>query len=1084
MAVPPLRIRLLGGFDLVHGDAHLILDSSRVQSLLAFTVLQRARAQPRQRIAFLFWPDTTEKQAQTNLRNVVHQLRRALPSVDDYLDVGPRTISLRLDAPVSADVVDFDFAADQAAEPGGPAAIEVLELAIRLYDGDLLPGCYDEWIEEERLRLRQRYAALLKQLLTAHTETGNHERTIAIAQRLLRHDALDEDAQRRLILAHAARGDRAQALRAYHECAAVLERELGVEPSGQTRAAYEAALGLTETRPSGAASAAGKALVGRAREWTALLDGWRAATTIRPHLILIAGEAGIGKTRLIEELAQWVVRQGYPVARARSYAAEGALAYAPVIEWLRSGALRPAIGRLDPPIRAELARLLPELGAHEGAFDTASSLAEAERRQRIYDAVAHSVHATERPLTLIADDLQWCDRETLELLHYLVRSSEKPLFIVGTARPEEVDDGHPLRDIVTGLAVIERFSGIELGALAAAETATLAEQLTGQPLHALEAAALHRETEGNPLFVIETLRTGWSAAHAHDRTSEGTRGAPLSPRVQAVIEARLRQLSPESRRLAEQAATIGREFTLTLLARVRGGDEKLLLQSLDELWRRRIIRERGGDAYDFSHDRIREVAYLGVSPLRRREHHLRVARALEELHGGAAGEASGQIAWHYDLAGVPDQATAWYVRAADAARRVSALDAVARLLSRALDLLRRLPDSRQRAERELEMRLAQAAALVALKGYAATESAESYRRASALCQELGRPVTAPILRALALASIATYDLEATESFGNQLVAAGDRDGDEVAAVEGCYVLGVANFWRGRLERARAHLEAALTRYRPERRSEHIRLYAQDPKVICLSRLAHTLWHLGFPERAIHTRDECLALAESLGDPFSHAYALWFTLLLAIDAEDWQRVRADVSAMQHVASEHGLGYIAAVVESFVGFRETLDGETIRGVARMHAALSDVRAAGQEAVLRPQTLSLLARAHAAAGNHCEGIDAVKAGLTFSARGARFWLSDLHRLHGRLSIAGDALESDIESAFTEALASAREQGSAWVELRAASDLAHWRMERGTSAQKADSRRLLERARARFTEGHHVPAIVEADRLLTSLL
>jgi hypothetical protein len=540
------------------------------------------------------------------------------------------------------------------------------------------------------------------------------------------------------------------------------------------------------------------------------------------------------------------------------------------------------------------------------------------------------------------------------------------------------------------------------------------------------------------------------------------------------------QLSPDARHLAEVAATIGREFTLNLLVNTCASDVESPLHALDELWRRRIIRERGGDAYDFSHDRIREVAYLRVSPLRRREHHLRVARALEVLHGEEATAHSGQIAWHYDLGGAADQAVVWHARAAAAARHVGALETVARLLRRALDLLQTLPATRERDARELEMRLALAAALVALEGYAAPESGELYQRARSLCQRLNLQLAPPVLRGLALAAVAHSDFVAAEAFGHQLVDAGERECDDLAAVEGRYVLGVVAIWRGQLGAARTYLESAIASYKPERHREHVALYAQDPNVICHIRLAHTLWHLGLPAQAMLTRDRAIALALTWADPLSCAYALWWSVFIDIDAEDWPRLRTDLTEMQRLADEHGLLYIAAVVESFAGFRDTLAGDVAGGITRMKKALSDPRAAGQESVLRPQTLTLLARAHAAAGHLTEGLDAVAACLSFTARGAHIWDSELHRLRAGLLIAARASEHDIEVVFADALATARTHQSAWIELRTAIDLTRWRRAHGTAAQLLDSRATLERAAAHFVEGSHVTALVEAKLLL----
>jgi DNA-binding SARP family transcriptional activator len=276
---------------------------------------------PRQRLAFLLWPDSTEAQARTNLRHVLHNLRRALPDADRFIEVTPRTLRWRPDAPFLLDVAAFEAALDCAdREPIG-----ALREAVDAYGGDLLEGSYDDWLLAEHERLRQRHLDALDRLSSLLAEHGEHAEAIRYAERLLRHDPLREDAYRLLMRLHDARGDRARAMRSYHACTAALERELGVEPSAPTRAAYEALLPRSEAP----GAPAGAALVGRAPERAQLTRLWRASERGRAQLALVCGEPGVGKTRLVEELRAWCEQQGAVAAEARSYPAEGARRAAP-----------------------------------------------------------------------------------------------------------------------------------------------------------------------------------------------------------------------------------------------------------------------------------------------------------------------------------------------------------------------------------------------------------------------------------------------------------------------------------------------------------------------------------------------------------------------------------------------------------------------------------------------------------------------------------------------------------------------------------------------------------------------------------
>ena len=474
-----------------------------------------------------------------------------------------------------------------------------LEQAALLYQGDLLPGCYDDWVRPERDRLRQRATHALHTLVTLLEAQRDYHPAISQAQRLLQLDATDEAAARILMRLLALDGDRAGALHVYHACATALGEELGVPPTPQTRAVYDRLLQAENPQPTGAAPAARPNLVGRSAEFRALQASWETASAGRPQLLSIEGVAGIGKTRLAEELLQWVRRQGYRTAAARCYAAEGALAYAPIVAWLRAESVFQHLARLDDTWLSELGRLLPEALTLHGNVPAPAALRERWQRQQFFEALAHALLAGNAPLLLVIDDLQWADHETLEWLHFLLRFDARAcLLVVATIRTEEVTETHPLTELLLTLRSETLATAIELGPLAADATAALAAAVAGRQLSPAAAAHLYREAEGNPLFVVETVRAGWheqqtmpSADLAPEMEAEG-RGT-LPPTMQAVIARRLAQLSPAARELASLAATIGREFAADVLAHACHQDEDTLVRGLDELWQRRIVQEHG-----------------------------------------------------------------------------------------------------------------------------------------------------------------------------------------------------------------------------------------------------------------------------------------------------------------------------------------------------------------------------------------------------------------------------------------------------------------------------------------------------------
>ncbi|MGS0684778.1 ATP-binding protein [Nakamurella sp. GG22] len=913
-----LRIRLLGAVEISDDGAPLRIDSSRATSLLAYLLLHRDAPQPRAHLAVLLWPDTTDAQARTNLRHVLHILRRTLPDADQFVDVTARTLHWRADAPWELDVAEFDAALAETGE--GP---EQLQRAVELYRGELLPGCYDDWLLTEREQIRRRFVAALRRLVELLQATGQDAQALSYAEQLLIADPLDESTYRLLMRLHSARGDRARALRVYHACTSTLERELGVAPSAATRQAYEA---LVATEKPGAATPAlvASPFVGRSRERAQLTSVWKAAESGRASLVLVSGEAGIGKTRLVEDLRGWCARRGAATARARSYAAEGALAYGPITAWLRSAALRGVLPALPRPHLVELARLLPELLAEIPDLPAPAPLPENDLRHALFDAVARAVLAAGRPLLLILDDIHWCDRETLLLLHYLLRTGAGArMLVVATARFEDVHD--ELADLLRALSRMDRLSTIELTRLTLDDTASLAARLSGATAQTPAAERLWRETEGNPLFVVEAVRAGWPS------------GGSVTPKVQAVIESRLAQLSDPARELVGVAAAIGRDFTVDVLTAAADRNEDAVVESLDELWRRRIVREQGDNLYDFSHDKIRAVAYAGVSPIRRRQHHRRIARALELTAADAPGPVSAQIATHFELGGAPADSVDWFLRAAEASHQLSADTEAVRLLDRASVLLATLPPSRERNNRELKILTALPAPLASVEGYASSRLSLAQQRALDLAEALGSELAPSLVWSLAFAALSREDFADAERFAGELLERGRRDGDDVLEVEGACLQGLAAFWQADLASARGHFERALERYDPAQRTAHLLRYGQDPGVVSLARLGNTLWFLGDADGAVARRDAALGLADVIDHPLTTAAALVFSVLLAVDMGDEARIREYSGRLARL--DHEAAPIRVATRALLGYVSVLDGRPEEGLRAIRDALVD-------------------------------------------------------------------------------------------------------------------------------------------------
>jgi DNA-binding SARP family transcriptional activator len=678
-----VRLRLLDGFVLERDGEPIPISSSRLQALLAFLALHRATPQRRQSLAFLLWPDSSEGQAQTNLRTLLARLRLVVPNIDQVLHIDARSVAWQSEVMIELDTAAFEEAlrrAETAAQSADDdTARAALEQAVGAYAGDLLPNCSHDWACAERARVRLLFFGALERLVALLERRRDYGAAIAQARRLVRLDPWNEAALLTLMRLYSITGSRASGLRVYHTYASMLEREAGRDPGAALTSAYERLL-ASEAPHQGAARAGAfhplAPLVGRDREWDRALAAWRVAAAGQPRLLVIAGDAGIGKTRLAQQLLDWGGRQGIVTAAARCYAAEGDLAYAPVTSWLRSDALHANLDRLAPEWRGELARLVPE-SLPKRFVGRPGPLTEGWQRQRLFEALARAVLATGRPIMLLIDDLQWCARDMLDWLHFLLRFEARAhLLLVATVRHEEVPPDHPLTELLNILRGEHRLVDVTLDALSPEETATLAGCLLDRPLDQVQARRLYAETEGNPLFIVETIQDQAATASAAAPAVDGTAPDPAAigdmdvpPGVRAVIVRRLGQPTAYGRAVLNAAAVIGRSFTVPLLARVAGAEEDDLLAALDELWQRRILRDHGADGYDFTHDKLRVIAYTELSAVRRRTLHRRVAEALAAEHAADLDAVCGQLALHYERAGLPTRAWPWYRRAAAVARR-------------------------------------------------------------------------------------------------------------------------------------------------------------------------------------------------------------------------------------------------------------------------------------------------------------------------------------------------------------------------------------------------------------------------------
>jgi DNA-binding SARP family transcriptional activator len=726
--LPRLSLTLLGGFDARVGPRdRLELPRRKAQAVLAYLALSPDGAQPRDRLMALLWPDVPPAQAGNSLRQTIFTLRTALGPVASALVATPASVALDLTA-VDVDVLTFERLA-------GAGEIETLAAAARLYRGDLLDGFllaeapFAEWLERRRHRLRESALRALGTLLTRHLEGDDTEGALATARRLLALDPLDERTHGAAMRLHLRRGQPAAALRQYETCAAVLRRQLGTRPGPEIQAL------LHEIRRRGPAAAPPRApettLVGRTAEIARLRDVLTAARGGSGQVVAILGEAGIGKSRLVEEIAAETRREHGRVAVGRCYQSQQIRPLGPWVDAVRHGEFLDdgdLLSSLAPAWRTELARLVPDLA--RGPAPRAGD------QPRLFEALGHLLEqaAARQPLVLVLEDLHWADELSLRLVGFVAhRISSLPLVVVLTAREEDLPDVPVLRQLLRELDRDRRLSRIALGRLSRGDVVTIVEALLRDRGGA--AAGLSDEiwslSGGNPFVAVEAAR-----AYRDGEWTAGTGLRALPARVRDLVAGRLDRLSGRALELARLAAVIGDAFELPVLQVAAGLTETQAIAPVEELVARRLLQERDR-RLDFVHERLRDAVRSDILAPHLMVLHRRVAAALETVHGARLDEHAAAIGSHALAGGDWERAVGHLQRAGARAFAQGGNREAAACYEGALQALQALPEDASTLARSVDLLIDCRNALLPMgegRGIAA-----ALERAAGLAERLGDP---------------------------------------------------------------------------------------------------------------------------------------------------------------------------------------------------------------------------------------------------------------------------------------------------------------------------------------------------------
>ncbi len=671
-----LSIRLFGLPEFKSGSELLPpFATHKTLSLLAFLILHRERAHARDALADLFWGDRDTSRARRSLATALWRIRRVLPP--EYTLVDPTSVQFDPASRFHLDVADFQMHLNAARAATRPCdATEFWRQAIALYRGDFMEGFYDDWCIAERYRLEGLYVDALCKLIAESQVQGDLAAVVEFGDKCLARDPFQENIQLAVLQARTTLGDIMGARRQWRQCCELWQQQLHASPSARMVQQAAAILGpyQAEQSPDGGSlvsiprrgSLEHPPWVGRTEELNALIARWQGVERAAGGMVLIAGEAGIGKTRLAGEFAAVVRWRGGIVVRGRCWESEPDLAYQPLAEILRD---LPGLDRARLPAWAlsELAHLVPELIEKDNVAVPARRRSDPFPEQTLlFHAIAAALDlvAARAPLLVVFEDLHWAPASTLIALSYLARqTADRPILMLGTYRPLEADARPLLRTMTAELTRAGIAQPIALAPLSGPVSAELVRRMYDREPSPELLEALYAHTAGNPLFLIETLRVILGSPAP-------VRNLPVPGSVRALIRARSSHLRPSARELVACAAVAGRAFDLDLVAGAVGQSEGDALEAIDELLRAGFLIEGTGAAapdYEFSHPLFRQVIYADLSRRRRRHLHRLVGETLERSEEGRPAPGWGRLAYHFDQAQVGDKALGYAERAMDQA---------------------------------------------------------------------------------------------------------------------------------------------------------------------------------------------------------------------------------------------------------------------------------------------------------------------------------------------------------------------------------------------------------------------------------
>ncbi len=839
-------------------------------------------------------------------------------------------------------------------------------------------------------------------------------------------------------------------------------------------------------------------LVGREQELGLLLDRWRQAVDGDGQVVLLAGEAGIGKSRMLQTLRDRLVDE--PHVRLRYYCSPYHVntALYPMLDQIERGA---GFERDDPPnVRLDKLEAVFAQGTHEAGEVTAlvatmlsipsgeryppQVLSPQRRRARTQELLVEQVVglAAHRPVLMLFEDAHWSDPTTLELFDLIIdRAQRLPVLIVMTFRPEFVPPWSQYPHITT----------LSLNRFSRRQSAAMVDRVAGGkklPTEVLE--QIVDKADGVPLFNEELTKAVLESGLLVERDGSYLLAGPLPPlaiptTLQDSLMARLDRRAPV-KEVAQIASVIGREFSHELLAAVArqsDGDLDTALAGLEEA---ELVFGRGTPPdviYTFKHALVQDAAYASLLRGRRQQLHATVAQALEERFPDTVEGQPEVLAHHLAAGGLADKAIEyWRTASQRAVARAAPVEAVAHLEA-AIDLLDNLADDDARKSREISLRLALGGALINAKGLASDEVEAAYLRARDLCQKSADSAGLfTALWGLCRVSYGRAEIRRARELADQVMALAQRQQDPTILLEGHHAEWSSHLFNGELATALEYCEKGNALYDRQVHGELGHLYGgHDPGSCCRNLGGMTLWLLGFPDRAIDWNRKALDLAEELADPQTLAHAHNWGMIVPQLLGDRTTVKRRAESLNAIAEEQAFANYFAEAEIFRGWVLATNGQCAQGIELMREGLA-LREVGGVMYIQPYHRALLAEGYVRSGAFTEALATFDTALGETERTEERWFhAELCRGRGEVLLSRpDPDEDQAQAWFEKAMEISRAQGAKSLELRAGMSLARLLDSR---SRRREAHKLLAPVYDWFTEGFDTPDLKDAKALLDEL-